>query len=71
MTQRVIGTNGHCILDDAYHYLDERGIVGQTHTITNPRLEMNGTITVHSGISSKVRISSIAFVLATNPHDQH
>lgn len=71
MTQRMIGTNGHCILDDAYHYLEERGIIGRTHTITDPRLERNGTTTVHSGVSSKVWISSIAFVLATSPHDQH
>ncbi|KAB8223148.1 hypothetical protein BDV33DRAFT_200703 [Aspergillus novoparasiticus] len=28
------GTNGHCIIDDAYHFLRERGLVGYHNTIT-------------------------------------
>ena len=27
------GTNGHCILDDAFHYLSARGLFGRTHTV--------------------------------------
>ena len=71
ITQPILGTNGHCILDDAYHYLDERGIIGQSHTILNPRLEINGTITVHSGTGSDVRSLSVVLVLATDSHNQY
>ncbi|KAI1084243.1 hypothetical protein F5B20DRAFT_576378 [Whalleya microplaca] len=28
------GTNAHCILDDAYHYLRERGLSGRHNTVT-------------------------------------
>lgn len=63
VTYRAIGTNGHCILDDAYHYLSERGIVRQAHTIINPQLEINGTTTVHSRFSSKVSEIPVALVL--------
>ena len=59
ITQKTIGTNGHCILDDAYHYLNERGIIGRTHTITDPQLETNGTpkaqsesITIVNGLTT-------------------
>ena len=30
------GTNGHCIIDDAYHYLEARGIKGLTKTVAHP-----------------------------------
>ena len=30
------GTNGHCILDDANHYLSARGLPGRTHTNNTP-----------------------------------
>ena len=30
------GTNAHCILDDAYHYLKARGLQGNHNTIINP-----------------------------------
>ncbi|CAJ2511162.1 Uu.00g067870.m01.CDS01 [Anthostomella pinea] len=34
------GTNAHCILDDAYHYLSSRGLTGKHNTATVvPRLE--------------------------------
>lgn len=29
------GTNAHCILDDAYHYLHDRGLVGRHNTATD------------------------------------
>ncbi|KAI2466075.1 hypothetical protein F4781DRAFT_434797 [Annulohypoxylon bovei var. microspora] len=28
------GTNAHCILDDAYHYLQDRGLIGRHNTAT-------------------------------------
>jgi acyl transferase domain-containing protein/NADPH:quinone reductase-like Zn-dependent oxidoreductase/SAM-dependent methyltransferase len=30
------GTNGHCIIDDAAHYLASRGVVGRSRTIKRP-----------------------------------
>ncbi|KAM7191829.1 Compactin diketide synthase mokB [Rhypophila sp. PSN 637] len=30
------GTNGHCIIDDAYHYLKQRGLTGAHNTVIDP-----------------------------------
>lgn len=32
------GSNAHCILDDAFHYLTQRGLVGYTATVPDPLL---------------------------------
>lgn len=44
------GTNGHCILDDAYHYLAERGIKGRTHTVKSPMPQSPEALSTDSGV---------------------
>ena len=44
------GTNGHCILDDAYHYLAERGIEGRTHTVKVPLPQSPQSVSTDSGV---------------------
>lgn len=36
------GTNTHIVLDDAYHYLQERGLTGNHCTVASPSLTSNG-----------------------------
>ena len=36
ITNQPTGTNGHCILDDAFHYLSIHGIQGRTRTVDLP-----------------------------------
>lgn len=50
----VIGTNGHCILDDAYHYLAQRDIVGRTHTVKHPLPQTPESVSTDSGIEVEV-----------------
>lgn len=46
------GTNGHCILDDAFHYLSARGLYGRTHIVDMaPQLSLTSEAT-DSGIDS-------------------
>lgn len=45
------GTNAHVVLDDAYHYLEERGLVGNHCTVISPSLVSNGRL-VTNGVSS-------------------
>ncbi|KAL9103462.1 MAG: hypothetical protein Q9163_001490 [Psora crenata] len=44
------GTNSHCIIDDAYHYLAERGIMGRTHTVKYPLVESPDSVSADSGV---------------------
>ena len=43
------GSNAHCILDDAFHYLSQRGLVGNTATIPAPLLTPNSEGDADSG----------------------
>ena len=54
MTYSAIGTNGHCILDDAYHYLAERGIMGRTHTVKDPLPQTPDSVSTDSGVGMEV-----------------
>ncbi len=54
MTYSAIGTNGHCILDDAYHYLAERGIVGRTRTVKQPLCKSHESVSRDSGVGMEV-----------------
>jgi acyl transferase domain-containing protein len=36
------GTNAHVIVEDAYHYLESRGLNGRHFTVLNPQLPSNG-----------------------------
>lgn len=45
------GTNGHCIIDDAAHYLAARGITGRSRTIKRPTLP--GLSSPDSGFASE------------------
>ena len=51
------GTNGHCVLDDAYHYLAERSIEGRTRTIKHPLPRTPDSISADSGVEMEVRLS--------------
>ncbi|KAL8653433.1 MAG: hypothetical protein Q9226_003851 [Calogaya cf. arnoldii] len=44
------GTNGHCILDDAYHYLAERGLEGLHRTVTQILPQTPGSVSTDSGV---------------------
>ncbi|KAL8730919.1 MAG: hypothetical protein Q9181_004491 [Wetmoreana brouardii] len=44
------GTNGHCILDDAYHYLAERGIEGRPHTAEDSLPQTPESVSTDSGV---------------------
>ncbi|KAL8719832.1 MAG: hypothetical protein Q9225_003210 [Loekoesia sp. 1 TL-2023] len=44
------GTNGHCILDDAYHYLAERGIEGRAHTAEDLLPQTPESVSTDSGV---------------------
>lgn len=47
------GTNAHCIIDDAYHYLAARRIFGLSRTTPSPaRLGVNRTWPTDSGVAS-------------------
>lgn len=47
------GTNAHCILDDAYHYLTARGLRGAHNTVISSRL----TTSSHSSLASELSVS--------------
>ncbi|KAL8727064.1 MAG: hypothetical protein Q9166_006307 [cf. Caloplaca sp. 2 TL-2023] len=44
------GTNAHCVLDDAYHYLTKRGIEGLDRTTKHPLPQTPDTVSTDSGI---------------------
>lgn len=54
VTYSAIGTNGHCILDDAYHYLAERGIMGRTSTVKTPLAQTPESVSTDSGMGMEV-----------------
>ena len=45
------GTNGHCIIDDAVHYLASRGVTGRSRTVQRPALP--GLSSPDSGFASE------------------
>ena len=49
-----LGTNSHCILDDAYHYLAERGIMGRTRTVKKPWPGSPHSVSTDSGVGMEV-----------------
>lgn len=49
-TYSFAGTNAHCIIDDAYHYLAERGIMGRTHTVQHPMPQIHESLSTDSGV---------------------
>lgn len=54
MTYLAVGTNAHCILDDAYHYLAERDIVGRTRTVRQPLCLTPDSVSTDSGVGMEV-----------------
>ena len=54
LTYKSVGTNGHCILDDAYHYLANRGILGRTHTVISPSPQTPDSLSTDSGVEVEV-----------------
>ena len=54
VTYKTVGTNGHCILDDAYHYLAGRGILGRTHTVICPLPQTPESLSPDSGLGVEV-----------------
>ena len=57
MAYLATGTNGHCILDDAYHYLAERGIEGRNHTVKHPMPQSPESVSTDSGVDMEVCLS--------------
>ena len=67
------GSNAHCILDDAYHYLKLRGIQGNISSVEVSALDFSESDEeTDSGLgsttSSPIRRSLDGFVSATNQH---
>ena len=54
LTYQTVGTNGHCILDDAYHYLARRGVLGRTHTVISPLPQTPESLSTDSGVDVEV-----------------
>ncbi|KAL8808019.1 MAG: hypothetical protein Q9182_000297 [Xanthomendoza sp. 2 TL-2023] len=48
------GTNGHCVLDDAYHYLLDRGIEGLNCTAKEVLPQTPGSMSTDSGIELEI-----------------
>ena len=46
------GSNAHCIIDDAYNYLQQRGLQGQSATVPTPPLDNEPDEDVDSGLGS-------------------
>ena len=46
------GSNAHCVIDDAYHYLKLRGLIGNTVTISGPSLTPDSETYPDSGLGS-------------------
>lgn len=71
------GTNAHCILDDAYHYLKDRRLVGNHNVKTNKSLSPTHSDSEDSGVSVadldnhlKPSVAGSSQLLVWSSHDQ-
>ncbi|MCJ1387139.1 hypothetical protein MMC17_010268 [Xylographa soralifera] len=53
------GTNAHIILDDAYHYLEDHGLVGHHNTVREPPLDPTISTDVLKGSNSNTSFSFV------------
>lgn len=60
------GSNAHVILDDARHYLEERGLLGHHRTVKHPPGLHNGQYTQQLYPNSSIALQNIANGHATN-----
>ncbi|KAH8588918.1 putative polyketide synthase [Bisporella sp. PMI_857] len=65
----VGGTNAHCILDDAYHYLLDRNLIGNHHTCQRipTQEEIDRLVTVVTGLYDGLTNGSIS-ALSSSAH---
>ncbi|KAI3392870.1 hypothetical protein diail_5045 [Diaporthe ilicicola] len=65
------GTNAHCVLDDAYHYLTSHGLTGRHNTrFSTPNSDPDSGISLGSVLKQDAEQSTTPKLLVWSSHDQ-